>query len=414
MEQVTGDNSEKVDAQQQSASHNARKRKRKVLLFSFTLFVLLISLIWIALYKYIFSLYEKTDDAYVTGNLVYITPKVAGTVINIHADNTDLVNEGDDLIRIDNTDFIISLDKRAAELGNTVRQLSQQYEKATQYDAIIAGKRVDLAKAQAEYERRKGLIHSRVISKEDFENARHSYESAQSSLESTLTEAKGTYALTAGVVLKQHPVLLQASTNYMEAWLNLQRATLRSPVSGYVAQRKAQVGMAVNAGTSLMAVVPLSEVWIEANFKETEISNIRIGQPVTIIADVYGSKVEYQGKVIGISAGTGSAFALLPPQNASGNWIKVVQRVPVKIALVKEELLKKPLLLGMSVLAKVSTEDRTGEVLSNTINREVIYTTTAFNEPMEQAEAAIAQIIEKNLSSPADNMALNTKNAPAH
>ncbi len=286
---------------------------------------------------------EETDNAYVGGNLVTLTSQVSGTVTQISADETQFVKAGDDVVKLDPVDAKVALAQAEAALGDSVRQLRQSYANASQYDAALAQKRIDLAKAQDDLARRAPLAADHTVSAEEVAHAKDDVAVAKAALDVAEKQAEAAHASIDGVNIANHPSVLRARANYTQAWLTVQRNAIPAPVSGYVAKRGVQVGARITPGQSLLSIVPLDQLWVDANFKESELRNIRINQPAKITADVYGSKVEYHGKVVGLGAGTGSAFSLLPAQNATGNWIKVVQRVPVRIQLDQQELRQHPL-----------------------------------------------------------------------
>ena len=307
---------------------------------------------------------ETTDDAYVSGNLVYVNAQVAGTVVGIGADDTQSVKAGQTLVKLDRADTEVALADAEAKLAETVRQIRQQYRSVDQYAAVVDQRRTELARAQDDLQRRQHLADSDAIAAEDVSHARAAAATAKDAL--TVAEKQLVFARTAvdGTTLSEHPSVRRARAAFEQAYLAAQRNEIPSPIDGYIAKRSVQVGQRVTPGSSLMAVVPLQGLWVDANLKESQLRNVRIGQPATVSADLYGSHVEYHGKVVGIAAGTGGAFSLLPPQNATGNWIKVVQRVPVRIALDAKDLAAHPLRVGLSTDVQIDTHQRDGSVLS--------------------------------------------------
>src|SRR5580698_7676746 len=277
--------------------------------------------------------HEATDDAYVNGNLVQLTPQVTGTVNAVNTDDTQIVKMGDPVVTLDPADSRIALLNAEAALGQAVRKVSTLYVNNSYYAANVAQRESDLARAQDDLKRRVAVLSTGAVSAEDVSHARDAVTSAQAALDAARQQNLSNHALTDRTSVEQHPDVLAAAAKVRDAYLDYARNTLPAPVTGYVAQRSVQVGERVGPGTPLMSIVPLDGVWVDANFKEVQLRRIRIGQPVTMTSDVYGSSVKYHGKVIGFSAGTGSAFATLPPQDATGNWIKIVQRLPVRIAL---------------------------------------------------------------------------------
>ncbi|TAM54367.1 MAG: HlyD family efflux transporter periplasmic adaptor subunit [Paraburkholderia sp.] len=338
--------------------------------------------------------HESTDDAYVNGNLVQLTPQVTGTVNAVNADDTQIVKAGDPVVTLDPADSRIALLNAEAALGQAVRQVSTLYVNNNYYAANVAQRESDLARAQDDLKRRLAVANTGAVSAEDVAHARDAVAAAQASLDAARQQAQSNHALTDRTSIEQHPNVQAAAAKVRDAYLDYARNTLPAPVTGYVAQRSVQVGQRVAPGTPLMSIVPLDGVWVDANFKEVQLRRMRIGEPVTMTADVYGSSVKYHGRVIGFSAGTGSAFATLPAQNATGNWIKIVQRLPVRIKLDQKELEAHPLRIGLSMEVDVDTRDDSGTQLGAAVN--TTYRTDVFAQYGAQADAEIAKIIEQN------------------
>jgi membrane fusion protein (multidrug efflux system) len=338
--------------------------------------------------------HESTDDAYVNGNLVELTPQVTGTVNAVNTDDTQIVKVGDPVVTLDPADSRIALLNAEAALGQAVRKVSTLYVNNDYYAANVAQRASDLARAQDDLQRRVAVASTGAVSAEDVSHARDAVASAQASLDAARQQAQSNHALTDRTSVEQHPDVQAAAAKVRDAYLNYARNTLPAPVTGYVAQRSVQVGERVGPGTPLMSIVPLDGVWVDANFKEVQLRRMRIGEPVTMTADVYGSKVKYHGRVIGFSAGTGSAFATLPAQNATGNWIKIVQRLPVRIQFDQKELEAHPLRIGLSMQVDADTHDDSGTQLGAAVN--TTYHTDVFAQYGEQADAEIAKIIEQN------------------
>ncbi|MCG5074055.1 EmrA/EmrK family multidrug efflux transporter periplasmic adaptor subunit [Paraburkholderia tagetis] len=373
---------------------NANNGKRKRMM---TLLVLVIVIAAIAygLYYFLVARFsEGTDDAYVNGNVVQITPQVTGTVIAVNADDTQTVKSGDPLVQLDPADSRIALQQAEANLGQTVRQVRGLFADDSQYQAQVAVRQADLSRAQDDLRRRMQVAQTGAVSQEEISHARDAVKSAQAGLEAAQQQLAANRALTANTTIANHPNVMVAAAKLRDAWLTNARNTLPAPVTGYVAKRSVQVGQRVSPGTPLMSVVPLNAVWVDANFKEVQLKHMRIGQPVEMTADVYGSSVVYHGKVVGFSAGTGSAFSLLPAQNATGNWIKVVQRLPVRIALDPKELQEHPLRIGLSMQVDVNIKNDSGSQLGNAQN--TVYQTDVFAKYGDEADAEIARIIAEN------------------
>ncbi|MCL4661565.1 EmrA/EmrK family multidrug efflux transporter periplasmic adaptor subunit [Burkholderia multivorans] len=383
------------DPQQNAASaqpQNNGKRKRMMTLL---VAVIVIAAIAYGLYYFLVArFHEETDDAYVNGNVVQITPQVTGTVIAVKADDTQTVKAGDPLVVLDPADSQVALQQAEANLAQTVRQVRGLFVNDDQYRAQVALRQSDLSKAEDDLRRRLAVAQTGAVSQEEISHARDAVRAAQASLDAAQQQLASNRALTANTTIASHPNVLAAAAKVRAAYLANARNTLPAPVTGYVAKRSVQVGQRVSPGTPLMSVVPLNAVWVDANFKEVQLKHMRIGQPVELTADIYGSSVVYHGKVVGFSAGTGSAFSLLPAQNATGNWIKVVQRLPVRIELDPKDLDKHPLRIGLSMQVDVNIKDERGDQLVNVPN--TVYQTDVFAKYGDEADAEIARIIAEN------------------
>lgn len=308
---------------------------------------------------------QETDDAYVGGNVVTITARQGGTVLALHADNTQAVTRGETLIDLDPAQQDVSLAAAEAKLGLAVRDIRSTQSAVAEGSAEIAKAQTDLSRAQSDYARRKEAAASGAISGEELSHAADAVQAARAALNLAQARRGQAASTIAGTGIAGNPQVLAAIADLRRAAIDRAYMSVKAPVAGVVAQRNVQLGQQVAAGTPLMAVVPLDSLWIDANFRETQLAELRVGQPVTITADVYGSDITYHGKVLGLGAGSGSAFSLLPPQNASGNWIKIVQRVPVRIALDPKELRAHPLRIGLSATVKVDTSDRSGPLVAS-------------------------------------------------
>lgn len=355
--------------------------------------------------------FESTDDAYVQGNVVQVTPQVAGTVVAIRADDTQLVTSGQPVIELDRADARVALEQAEAALAQTVRQVRTLYSNTSAYTATLAMRESDLAKAKDDLARRKQIAGTGAVSQEEISHAQTAVQAAQSALEAAKEQLQGNRVLTEQTTLERHPNVLQAAAKVREAYLAYARTSLPASVTGYVAKRSVQVGQRVAPGTPLMAIVPLDQLWVDANFKEVQVRHMRVGQPVELVADVYGSSVTYHGKVVGFSAGTGSAFSLLPAQNATGNWIKVVQRLPVRVSLDPKELKEHPLRVGLSMEAKVDIHDEGGQALATAPVASPLQT-TVYDQAGKEADQVIASIIAANAGRGAGS-APAAANAPA-
>ena len=340
--------------------------------------------------------YESTDDAYVAGDMVTVMPQVAGTVVAIGADETDLVRAGQMLVRLDATDARIALQDAEQQLARTVRQTHTVFANREQLGAVVGQRRADLARAQADYDRRKDLTASGAVSAEELGHARDALSAARDALTAAQKNLAAGLALIGRTGVADNPDVKAAATQVERAWLTLQRTTVHAPVTGYLARRSVQLGERIAPGAALMAIVPLERLWVEANFKEVQLTHMRIGQPVKVVSDLYGGRIEYHGRVAGLGLGTGAAFALLPAQNATGNWIKVVQRVPVRVALEPRELEAHPLRIGLSTKATVSVGDDSGPQLAPAPRSSPVLSTSAYDVDRSEVESRIAQIISDN------------------
>ncbi|PJC99722.1 EmrA/EmrK family multidrug efflux transporter periplasmic adaptor subunit [Janthinobacterium sp. BJB1] len=381
-----------------TTTQNEQPGRRKAVLIAITAAFLVAGAAWTAYYQLVLSREEVTDNAYVGGNLVTLSAQVTGNVDAIRADETQMVKAGAPLITLNAIDADLALSQAQARLGNVVRQERERYASVAQYDAVIEQRRLALATAQGNLARRAPLALDHTISGEDLVHAKQAVDDAKAALAVAQRQAESAKSGVAGVSLASHPAVLSARGDVLQAWLAARRNAVVAPVSGYVAKRSVQLGSHVTPGTPLMSIVPLDQLWVDANFKESELRNIRVGQAATIETDLYGSKVVYHGKVLGMSAGTGSAFSLLPAQNATGNWIKVVQRVPVRITLDPKELAAHPLRIGLSTTVTVDTSHGEGATLDQPLAASAVYTTSALSQPVDEAEKMADAIIAQNLA----------------
>jgi membrane fusion protein, multidrug efflux system len=403
---------------------NGNPRRRRALT-ALAAVVVVAGLGWGAYEWLVASNYESTDNAYVQGNVVQITPQIGGTVVAIYADDTDFVKAGQPLVQLDPADAKVGLAQAEANLAQSVRQVRTLYANNGALQAQVNLRQADIGKAQAEVQRaaddlqrRQSLVGNGAVSTEELNHARSQLETARSALAQAQAgvvaareQLASNQAMTEGTTVEQHPSVQQAAAKVRDAWLTAQRAALPAPVDGYVAKRTVQVGQRVAAGAPLMSIIPLRQVWVDANFKEGQLNKIRLGQPVTLTADVYGKHVEYHGAVEGMGAGTGSAFALLPAQNATGNWIKVVQRVPVRIALDPKEISTNPLRVGMSMNAEVDVHNLNGKTLADATRTAPVAQTQLYSSLDKGADAEVQRVIAANLGGAA--AAARVKPAPA-
>lgn len=373
-----------------------RLRKRRLILRTFAGVIVMVAIVWALYYFLDARWYESTDDSYVNGNVVEITPQIPGTVVSIGADDNDFVREGETLVTLDRSDADVRLAQAEAALAQTVRRVRGMYSTAHSAGADVAVRQAVLKQAQDDFNRRRGLAKSGAISAEELDHARDALVTAESNLAAAQGQLATARAPISDTQLAGQPDVKAAAANVRAAWLDDARTTILAPVAGYVAKRTVQVGQRVQPGTPLMAVVPLKAVWVDANFKETQMGRMRIGQPVTLTSDIYGGSVKYDGRVQGLGMGTGSAFSLLPAQNASGNWIKIVQRLPVRITLDPKQVEQHPLRIGMSMDAEVSLRDQKGAMLAVQAPAQPVYATDVYVHHWEAADAIIARIIHAN------------------
>jgi membrane fusion protein (multidrug efflux system) len=380
----------------ETASQSNGKRRRLLVIVTLLLVIALIAYgVWWFLFA---SHYESTDDAYVAGNVVQVTPQIGGTVVAIHADDTERVEAGKPLVELDQSDAKVALTQAEAQLAQTVREVRTLFANNGALKANVALRTADVQRARADLARRQELAGTGAVSTEDIAHARTALQGAESALAAAREQLAANRVLTDRTSVEQHPNVRRAAAQVHVAYLTLTRSTLPAPITGQVAKRSVQVGQRVAPGTPLLSIVPLNALWVDANFKEGQIAHMRIGQPVTLHADMYGSDVTYHGKVAGLAAGTGSAFALLPAQNASGNWIKVVQRIPVRIEIDPKELEQRPLRIGLSMQAEVDIANDEGRMLAaNGPSRTApAYETAVFDAAETQANTLIERVIAEN------------------
>jgi membrane fusion protein (multidrug efflux system) len=382
------------DPQTAPAAPPTGNRRRKFLMTLLVIVLLAAAILYAVYYILVARFHEDTDNAYVNGNIVQITSQVMGTVTAVNADDTQTIEAGAPLVVLDPADAKAALQQATANLAQTVRQVRTLFIDDNRFEAQIALQQSELLRTQSDLRRRLATGQSGAVSAEEISHGRDAVKSAQASLDVARQQLASNRALTADTTIAQHPNVLAAAARVRDAYLNNARNTLPAPVTGYVAKRSVQVGQRVAPGTPLMAIVPLNAVWVDANFKEVQLQHMRIGQPADVTADVYGSSVVYHGKVIGFSAGTGSAFSLLPAQNATGNWIKVVQRLPVRIGLDPKELEANPLRIGLSMQVDVDITDSGQGKLGSAPN--TVDQTRVFDKYGDEADAEIARIIRAN------------------
>lgn len=373
-----------------------KKDRRKSLLLLLTLLFIVLAVAYGVYWFLVLRHYEETDDAYVAGNQVQIMAQISGSVTKVWADNTDYVKQGDVLVTLDPTDAQQVFEKAQIGLASSVRQTHQLMINSKQYQANIEMQKTALIRAQSDLNRRIPLGSANLIGREELQHARDAVASAQAQLDVAIQQYNANQAMVQGSKLEDQPAVKQAATEVRNAWLALERTKIVSPMTGYVSRRTVQPGAQIGPTTPLMVVVPATRLWVDANFKETQLAHMRIGQPATIISDIYGKGVKFTGKVVGLDMGTGSAFSLLPAQNATGNWIKVVQRLPVRIAIDAQQLEQHPLRIGLSTTVEVDTRNRDGQVLASQTRVEPVYQSNAREISLEPINTLINDVVRAN------------------
>src|SRR5580658_10165487 len=386
----------------------ARRRNLKILAG-----VVVICAVGYASYWYWYArFFESTDDCYVNGDVVQITTEIPGTVIQLHADDTQSVARGQALLELDPADAAVAASNAEANLARAVRAVRALFAQADQLRAEIRDREVELRQAEQDHDRRSGLLSDGAVSSEEFQHTQDRVTEVRASLTAAQEQLNETTAQIDRTTIPTHPQVLAAVAAVRDASLALRRTRVTAPVAGVIAQRSVQVGQRVAAGTPLMGVVPLDALWVDANFKEVQLRDMRVGQPVTLRADVYGGRAIYHGKVVGLAAGSGTAFALLPAQNASGNWIKIVQRLPVRVALDPAELRAHPLRIGLSVSATVDIHDTSGSVIALQVRQVPIPSQPSLADDAAVVDARVSQIIQSNLGGKTISARLTANGGP--
>lgn len=378
-----------------------KKKKKRATLITLIVIVILVALVF--LYWFIWARFSlSTNDAYVQGHTVEVYSQVNGNVSSLKVQDTAYVKEGDLLVELDPTDYLIEFENSKSNLANTIREVIQMFDNVYQLKAYVEQQQSQLDQAQFQFLNREALAPIGAVTGEDFLNSETNLAVAQASLNQALEDLRGSEAQIYNTTVETHPKVEEAKDKVRIAWLNLQRTFIKAPVSGYIANSNIQVGESVNTQTPLLSVVPLEGLWANANFKEVKLKNVRIGQPVELTSSMYGSKVKFKGVVLGISPGTGSIFSVLPPQNATGNWIKIVQRVPVRVSLDAKQLKEYPLRLGLSLDAKIDLRNQGGEPIHRAQQNPPVLETSVFKDQICGVDAIIHQVLQDNI-----NMDLN-------
>lgn len=383
---------------EQEKREPVKEARKSRLLPTILLACVLVGIVAFAIYYFAIARGEvETDDAYVNGNLVRLTPQVSGTVITINTDETLFVQRGQVLVELDPRDAEVALGQAKASLGQTVRDVAQLFAQEARDAAAVNVQQTLFTQATQDLERDRSVFAVHGVSDETLKHDEHTVHGARANLEQAQATLASTRAQIVGADPETHPRVLQAEANLRSAWLAAARTQVVAPVSGYVVRRAVQLGQQVTPSTEMLAIVPVDSVWVDANFKENQLRALRIGQPVQVSADMYGSRVAYRGKVLGLNAGTGSALAVLPAQNASGNWIKIVQRLPVRIGLEPDDLAQHPLFLGLSTTVRVDVQNQNGAALSKQPAWQAAASTDAYASQISGADAEIKAIVANNL-----------------
>jgi len=374
-------------------------KNKKIVITSIIIMIITISLVTLAYRYLLLGNVQTTDDAYVAGNINPVSALINGSVITVNHTDTEFVKEGDVLAVLDDTDAQLAYKKSKHNLAYVVRQTQQLAFQNDQLEADVRQAKIAYSQAVTDYERQNGLSRDALIARMALEHYQNKVSSQKAALDAAIQQYKASKALLLDTPINEQPQVLQAADAVREAWITLQRTVIRSPVTGYIAERNVQVGQTVSVGQTLMSVIPVEQMWVNANFKETQLSGVSLGQKVTIISDIYGDEVPYEGHVTGINMGTGGSFSLLPAQNATGNWIKVVQRVPVRVALNPAQLLEHPLRIGLSTTAKLYSSGQ-NEVGDETLTKHVISTPALSSKALvvetRGIESVITGIIARN------------------
>ncbi len=374
------------------------KHKKHVLLLLFILVATLGAILWLVLWFFHFRNERSTEDAYVHGNMIAVNSQISGNIAEIYVKETDHVNQDQLLIKLDETDRKIAFEKSVAYLADCIRKVLAQYETARSLHAKLQKSLASLMRAKEDFNHRKKLLISKAVSLEDYQHALASYKEAKETVKYLKHRLNHILAMVENTSIITHPMVVSARKRMEESYIQLKRCRILAPQNGIIAHKKGQVGESISPEDDLMMIIPLAQIWINANFKETDLQKIRIGQSVTAVADMYGSKVQYSGKVVGINPGTGNVFSILPPQNATGNWIKIVQRLPVRIQLDPKEVQKNPLWLGLSMRVTIHIRGQYETIVAQAENlSKPMYQTDMFKNQLEGVESQFLEILAQNL-----------------
>jgi membrane fusion protein (multidrug efflux system) len=378
-------------------AHKSRQRKKRMSI-AIGIF-LLIGLLWALYWFFIARYHEETENAYVAGSMVVVNAQTAGTVEAILAEENQVVKAGDVLVKLSPTDAQVALAQASAQLANATRQIQNVFNTVSVTRAQMVQANSAVKTAQDAVNRRAALVKTGAVSREEYDQAVNALNQALAAQKTTMEQNKSAGAQVAGTTTQNHPAIEAAKAAFRSAYINNKRLAVLAPTDGVIAKRNVQVGQQISQGVPLMSIVAANQLWVEANFKETQLANLRVGQTVELTSDVFGSGVKFKGTVQGIGIGTGSVFSVLPAQNATGNWIKIVQRIPVRIQLDAEELKAHPLRVGMSMIANVNTHQRDGAVLGTVAGSDGLsnLTTNVYAQDEEEANREADKIINANL-----------------
>ncbi|MDC0610698.1 efflux RND transporter periplasmic adaptor subunit [Vibrio sp.] len=386
-----------MTSEQNNKVNSPRQKSRKKGLTIFALVLVALAVVCSAWYWMFKAGKQETEDAYVQGHILQVSPQISGTVTHVYTDDGAFVKKGQTLLELDANDANIALEQAKANLGQTVRQVRTLFNNVIQAKAVVAQKEIALNKAKTDYSRRKDMVSAGGLSQEELSHANDMVEAAQKDLTVSEQQLKAQQAKIYNTTVETHPLVQEAIAKLNQAYLNQVRTKIVAPMDGFVAKKSVELGQKVAPGSPLMAVIPLNSVWVDANFKETQLTDMRLGQKVTLVSDIYGDNVTYHGRVESLGIGTGSAFSLLPAQNATGNWIKVVQRLPVKITIEPDELEKHPLRIGLSMTVTVETDSQSGDVLPKASESESpLVTTNVYEDQLSGADQLVSEILKAN------------------
>ncbi len=400
-QQVSASPIENTNGKIEQTKPVAKKRNHYLLLL--TIIILVIGAVCFAYWYLYLRFYQSTDDAYVNGNYIVLNSVVSGSVVSFYADDTDLVEQGQLLVLLDRTNYAITYERELTVLAATVLEVRQLYDNVKVSQAALDNRKAVFERTEYDFKNRSNLIDSGAVSNEDFVHAKNDLMVAEYNLKQAQFQLQAAQAAAGNTAIEKHPLIEKQKANIASAFYNLQHCFIYAPYTGYIAKRTVDVGEWVTSQSSLMAIIPSTYVWVDANFKETQLTNMRIGQSATVWFDIYGSSVVYEGSVIGIASGTGSIFSLIPPQNATGNWIKIVQRLPVRISLDPELVKKYPLRLGLSANVDVNITNQDLPFLTQTTSSRPVAQTSIFDIQMEEVNQLMEKIVKENLNNQQDH-----------